>query len=58
MITRPWPSMIRTIWGDPERYKKSYYPDEFKGKLYLAGDGAMHDKERLLHASSAASMTC
>jgi acetyl-CoA synthetase len=36
--------MIRTIWGDPERYKKSYYPEELGGKLYLAGDGAVRDK--------------
>ncbi len=40
---KPWPSMIRTIWGDPERFKKSYYPDDFQGKLYLAGDGAVRD---------------
>jgi acetyl-CoA synthetase len=37
--------MIRTIWGDPERFKKSYYPEELGGKLYLAGDGAMRDKD-------------
>jgi acetyl-CoA synthetase len=37
--------MIRTIWGDPERYKKSYYPEDFKGKYYLAGDGASTDEE-------------
>jgi len=36
--------MIRTIWGDPDRYRKSYYPDELGGKLYLAGDGAVRDK--------------
>jgi acetyl-CoA synthetase len=45
VIKRPWPSMIRTIWGDPERFKKSYYPDEFHGKYYLAGDGASRDKD-------------
>jgi acetyl-CoA synthetase len=45
VIKRPWPSMIRTIWGDPERFKKSYYPDDFKGKYYLAGDGASTDQE-------------
>ena len=44
VIKRPWPAMIRTIWGDPERYKKSYYPEELGGKLYLAGDGAVRDK--------------
>jgi len=43
VVKRPWPSMIRTIWGDPERFKKSYYPDDFKGKYYLAGDGAIRD---------------
>ena len=43
IVKKPWPSMIRTIWGDPERYKKSYYPEDFQGKLYLAGDGAVRD---------------
>ncbi|ASM78335.1 Acetate--CoA ligase [Vitreoscilla filiformis] len=42
---KPWPSMIRTIWGDPERFKKSYYPEDFKGKYYLAGDGAIRDEK-------------
>ena len=42
VIKKPWPSMIRTIYGDPERYKKSYYPPELKG-YYLAGDGAIRD---------------
>ena len=28
VIKRPWPSMLRTIWGDPERYKKTYYPED------------------------------
>ncbi len=45
VVKRPWPSMIRTIWGDPERFKKSYYPDEFQGKYYLAGDGAIRDEK-------------
>jgi acetyl-CoA synthetase len=43
VVKRPWPSMIRTIWGDPERFIKSYYPDEFQGQYYLAGDGAIRD---------------
>jgi acetyl-CoA synthetase len=43
VIKRPWPSMIRTIWGDPDRFRKSYYPEDFKGKYYLAGDGANRD---------------
>jgi acetyl-CoA synthetase len=42
VVKKPWPSMIRTIWGDPERFKKSYYPPELKG-YYLAGDGAIRD---------------
>jgi acetyl-CoA synthetase len=45
VIKRPWPSMLRTVWGDPERYKKTYWPDDFKGKFYLAGDGASTDAE-------------
>ena len=45
VIKKPWPAMIRTIWGDPERYKKSYYPEELGGKLYLAGDGSVRDKK-------------
>ena len=45
VVKRPWPSMIRNIWGDPERFKKSYYPDDFKGKYYLAGDGAIRDEK-------------
>ncbi len=44
VIKKPWPSMIRTIYGDPERFKKSYYPPELKG-YYLAGDGAIRDKD-------------
>ena len=50
--------MIRTIWGDPERFKKSYYPDDFKGKYYLAGDGASTRRETATSASWAASTTC
>ncbi|WP_153100791.1 acetate--CoA ligase [Paraburkholderia hayleyella] len=45
VIKRPWPAMLRTIWGDPERYKKSYFPAELGGTLYLAGDGTVRDKE-------------
>jgi acetyl-CoA synthetase len=43
VIKRPWPAMIRTIWGDPERYRTSYFPEELGGRLYLAGDGAVRD---------------
>jgi acetyl-CoA synthetase len=35
--------MIRTIWNDPDRFKKSYFPEDLGGKLYLAGDGAVRD---------------
>jgi acetyl-CoA synthetase len=45
VVKRPWPSMIRNIWGDPERFKKSYFPEELGGKLYLAGDGSIRDKD-------------
>ncbi|VVD60482.1 AMP-dependent synthetase [Pandoraea communis] len=43
VIKRAWPAMIRTIWGDPERYKSSYFPSELGGKIYLAGDGSIRD---------------
>ncbi|WP_137895973.1 acetate--CoA ligase [Ramlibacter sp. 2FC] len=46
VVKRPWPSMIRTIWGDPERFKKSYFPDEMGGRIYLAGDGAVRSADR------------
>ncbi|MGH8784733.1 MAG: acetate--CoA ligase, partial [Cupriavidus necator] len=45
VVKRPWPAMIRTIWGDPERFRKSYFPEELGGKLYLAGDGSIRDKD-------------
>ncbi|PLZ03004.1 acetate--CoA ligase [Burkholderia sp. WAC0059] len=45
VVKRPWPSMIRTVWGDPERYRKSYFPEELGGRLYLAGDGSVRDRE-------------
>ena len=46
-ITKPWPSMIRTIWNDPERFKKSYFGDcVYEGKpVYFSGDGAMVDED-------------
>ena len=46
-ITKPWPSMIRTIWNDPDRFEKSYFGDCKKdGKpVYFSGDGAMMDDE-------------
>ena len=44
VVKKPWPSMIRTIWGEPERFKSSYFPNELRG-YYLAGDGAIRDQE-------------
>jgi len=44
VIKRSFPSQIRTIWGDDERYRKSYFPEEMKG-AYLAGDSAHRDKD-------------
>ena len=46
VIKRPWPSMIRTIWNDPARFKTSYFPEEMGGKMYLAGDGAVRSEDR------------
>jgi acetyl-CoA synthetase len=43
VIRKPWPSMLRTIWGDPERYKKQYW-GEIKGH-YFTGDGARRDED-------------
>ena len=43
VIKRPWPSMLRTIWGDDERYRKQYF-DEIEG-VYFAGDGARKDSD-------------
>ena len=46
-ITRPWPAMIRGVWRDPERFKKSYFGECKKdGKpVYFSGDGAMIDEK-------------
>jgi len=43
VLTEPWPSMLRTIWGDDERYKETYW-SRFPGK-YFAGDGAKKDED-------------
>ena len=43
IVRRPWPSMLRSIYGDKPRYKKQYW-SEYKGK-YLTGDGARRDKD-------------
>jgi len=44
VIKKPWPSMVRTIWGDEARFKKTYFPDYFPG-YYLAGDSARKDSD-------------
>ncbi|MDG4868689.1 acetate--CoA ligase [Guyparkeria sp. 1SP6A2] len=43
VIKRPWPSMLRTIWGDDERFQRTYFPDNLPG-YYLAGDSARQDE--------------
>ncbi|CAN7483353.1 acetate--CoA ligase [Caballeronia sp. LjRoot29] len=45
VIRKPWPSMIRTVWGNPGRFQNGYYPEELGGNLYLAGDGAIRDAD-------------
>jgi len=44
VITRPWPAMLRGIWGDPDRYVEAYWK-AYGGRFYLAGDGARRDTE-------------
>ncbi len=44
VITRPWPSMLRTIWGDNERYLQTYW-EKFRGRYYVAGDSAYRDAD-------------
>ena len=43
VLTRPWPGMLRGIWGDPERYERQYW-SKFPG-IYLTGDGAKRDED-------------
>jgi acetyl-CoA synthetase len=45
VVKKPWPSMIRTIYGDPDRFRKSYFPEDCQGRLYVAGDGAIRDAQ-------------
>ncbi|MGL6071250.1 acetate--CoA ligase [Craterilacuibacter sp.] len=44
VIKKPFPSLVRTIWNDPDRFKKTYFPEEFNGQYYLAGDSANRDE--------------
>ena len=44
VIKRPWPSMLRTIWGDNDRYLSTYW-EKFQNRYYVAGDSARRDKD-------------
>jgi acetyl-CoA synthetase len=44
VIRKPWPSMLRTIWGDNERYLATYW-ETFQNRYYVAGDSAHRDKD-------------
>jgi len=44
VIRRPWPAMLRTIWGDNERYLETYWA-KFDNRLYVAGDSAHRDQD-------------
>ena len=44
VIRKPWPSMLRTIWGDNERYVKTYW-EKFHNRFYVAGDSAHRDAD-------------
>ena len=45
VLDRPWPSMLRGIWGDPERYRKTYWSKFAEQGYYFAGDGARFDPD-------------
>lgn len=50
VIKKPFPSQIRTIWNNPERFVKSYYPEDIgDGKYYIAGDSAHRDENGYYH---------
>ena len=44
VIRRPWPFMLRTIWGDPARYQETYW-GRFQNRYYVSGDGARRDAD-------------
>jgi acetyl-CoA synthetase len=44
VVTRPWPSMLRTLYGDDDRYVQTYF-ERFGDRTYLAGDGARRDED-------------
>ncbi|GAB3790482.1 acetate--CoA ligase [Nocardioides ungokensis] len=45
VLTQPWPSMLRTLWGDDERFKETYWSRFEKQGFYFAGDGAKKDED-------------
>ncbi len=45
VIKRPFPSLLRTLWNDPERFKRVYFPAQLGGTTYLTGDSAHRDEE-------------
>jgi len=45
VLTQPWPSMLRTLWGDDERFKETYWSRFKKQGFYFAGDGAKKDED-------------
>lgn len=44
VIKRPFPSLLRTIWGDDKRFQSTYFPEDFGGQFYVAGDSAHRDE--------------
>jgi acetyl-CoA synthetase len=57
VVKKPWPSMIRTIWGDPERFKKSYYPPSSRATTWRATARSATPRPAT-SPSPAASTTC
>jgi acetyl-CoA synthetase len=45
VVRKPWPSMLRTLWGDDDRYQKTYWGKFGEKNLYFAGDGARRDED-------------
>jgi acetyl-CoA synthetase len=45
VLTRPWPSMLRTLWGDDERFKRQYWSEFPGGEIYFTGDGCRRDED-------------
>lgn len=58
VVKRPWPSMIRNIWGDPERFKKSYFPEELGGGCIWRVTGLCETRKRVTSRSWGALMMC